>query len=64
MIEKRKSFNSSQIYSMARTYRRVVTKEPHHKNAVPYKRHGRTMSIDIDDVTIEIERMPRNRRSY
>ena len=49
---------------MARTYRRVVTKEPHHKNVVPYKRHGRNISIDIDDITIEIEKMPRNRRSY
>lgn len=48
---------------MARTYRRVV-KEPHHKNAIPYKRHNRSVSIDIDDITIEIERMPRNRRSY
>ena len=49
---------------MARTYRKVVTKEPHHKNAVPYKRHGRNISIDINDLTIEIEIMPRNRRSY
>lgn len=52
---------------MARTYRRVVTKEPHHKNAIPYKRHGNKVSkvsIDIDDVTIEIERCRRNRRSY
>ena len=47
---------------MARTYRRVVTKEPHHKSAVPYKR--RKMSIDINDITIEIEKLPRNRRSY
>ena len=63
MIAKRKLFNSSQILSMARTYRRVVTKEPHHKSAVPYKRHGRKISIDIDDYTIEIEKLP-TRRSY
>lgn len=47
---------------MARTYRRIVTKESHHKNAIPYKRNK--ISFDIDDITIEIEKTPRNRRSY
>lgn len=49
---------------MARTYRKIVTGKPHHKNAIPYVRRGNKMSIDIDDVTIEIERTPKNRHSY
>ena len=50
---------------MARTYRRiVVSKEPHHKNAIPYKRQSNKISIDVDDVTIEIEKMSKHRRSY
>ena len=49
---------------MSRTYRRVAQKESHHKNAIPYVRRGNKVSFDIDDVTIEIERMPRNRHSY
>ena len=48
---------------MSRTYRRVVHNEPHHKNAIPYVRRGNKVSIDIDDVTIEIERTPK-RHSY
>ena len=49
---------------MSRTYRRVVHKEPHHKNAIPYVRRGNKVSFDINNITIEIEEAPRNRHGY
>lgn len=50
---------------MSRTFRRVVSNKPHHRNAIPYKRSSSFIfKQDLGDVEVIIERDNRRKAQY
>lgn len=50
---------------MSRTYRKVFTVKPRHKNAIPYKRSNNILfKGDFDGVEVTIERDNRRKAQY
>lgn len=50
---------------MSRTFRRVVSNKPHHRNAIPYKRNNSVIfRQDFGDIEVTIERDNRRKAQY